>query len=496
MKPLSRKDLLKRVLHSGMFVCFGLNAAVVAACCDIQAELQARQVDEIATATLNTYSELLSHGCNDTDLVETASCSGGVFTTWNNIRALVHTANDLSGIEGPTEFSLGTDTEGLIEALRWTAGEEFSSHESMMEGFSNSQLSNISARIGALRNGASGFALNGFSRGGNNAYTPAGKPQTGLNAGDALWSRWGGFLNVSYTEGNLDPSAQEDAYDFDGMDVNAGLDYRLDDHWVAGGMLAYVTQDVDFDSSLSTVDGTVKMDGIALTGFLLYQADAWYYSASVGYQSSTFDTERSIQYTSLNINIPSPNTVAISANDASTLSANMNAGYVFQVTDAFSIEPSLGVNYQDLTIDQFKEKDVNNDGFNLLVLEQNFASLETIAALKAQYVLSSDYGVFMPFLDVQNITQHYTDARAIKAVYANIAGTVSTDAYMQLLTDNLDSETRVVSIGVASVLRGASQKTLDAPANGGIQGFLKVSEILDAGHYHQRIITGGLRYEF
>jgi hypothetical protein len=472
----------------GMLVFQSTNAL---ACCTSREVLDTEEAKRNAVDIQTNYQALKNIGCSDSDRTETSSCNGQLFTAWNNLRALVHTANALSDGEGATEFSLGLDAQGLADAYRWSAGEEFSSQETMSANFSNAQSNNVGSRINALRSGASGFSVNSVE-----GIASVGQPMRGMNAGDNTWSSLGGFINASYRYGNVDPSERENALDFDGIDVNAGLDYRLDDHWVAGLMLAYVTETVTFDASKSVVDGGIDMSGLSSTAFVLYQADTWYYSASMGYQSARFDTTRSIRYTSLNPDIASVNTTAVSSNDSSSLQANMVVGYSFQFKDRFTLEPSLGVNYQKLSIAAFREKDVNQDGFDLFVREQNFDALESVAALKLQYVMSSDYGVFTPYIDVKAITQFKTDARSIDAAYAAIADSVGSAADITMLTDELDKQQAVVSIGVASVLRGSSQKTLDAPATGGIQSFINYSEYLAAGNFHQSVISGGLRYEF
>ncbi len=495
MKTRIDKMLLTLPVRQGLAAFMSIHATFAIACCEVGTQLEAEDVADIAAYTTSVYNDLKALGCNDSDRAASGACTGDIYATWSNVRALVHTANELSGTgQGPTEFSLGTDADGLIAALRWNAGEEFSSQEDLSATASNKQQSNLSSRITALRSGSLGFSVNGYP---SNTTSFAGTHhQTGLNAGDEVFSRLGGFINASYSYGNLDPSTRENAFDIDGQEINAGLDYRLDNNWIVGGMAAYVSENIDFDSSQSIVDGTVDMTAIAITPFLLYQSETWYYSLSVGYQTSEFDTNRSVRYTSLNVDIPSPDTVAISNNTGSTLSASFSGARTFQVTDRFSIDPSVTINYQELTIDGFTERDISNDGFNLKVLEQNFESLETTLALKMQYVFSNTFGVFTPFADIQAITQHYADARRINAVYANIADTVNEEVQMSLLTDKLDSEFGSVGLGVAAVLRGASQQRLDSTASGGVQAYLGYRELIEAGNFHQSIISGGLRYEF
>lgn len=469
-----------------------------------QGQYQSELEERAATSNQAAYNQLKAQGCQDTDRAATADCSGTVFIVWNNVRELVHTANELSN-NGPTQFSLDSDLEGLGFALRWTAGEEFSSEESLADSFVSGQLSSLASRVTALRSGARGFNIAGLAtdRNGNlvhNSKTSLQQPGfSGLNSGDDTtdaWSRLGGFINGSYTYGDQASSEREDAFDFDGAEISAGVDYRLDDHWVVGFIFGYQQQEIDFDSQQSIVDGGVKMDGLSIMPFVLYQSDDWYYSLSAGYQQGEFETERSIRYPSINPNVKNADTVAISDNDSDTFSANLAAGYTFRITENFIIEPSITLNYQDVSIDQYREEDINNDGFGFIVDKQKIKSMESVAGLKMQYFFSSDYGVFMPYIDLQFYSQHENDERFIDAIYVNASEQITDDARFSLPTNSADRDYQIVGIGVAAVLRGARQTTFGSAAGGGIQVFVNYRELQGVDNYNQRIISGGLRYEF
>jgi uncharacterized protein with beta-barrel porin domain len=465
-------------------------ATISVACCNIEDQLTTQQIIDVAEGAEGAYNDLQNIGCSDSDRIESSTCNGRVFTTWNILRALIHTANDLSEQgEGPTEFSLGIEASELVEVLQWNAAEEYSSHESMNSRFTSSQLSNLSSRISALRNDVASNTSGNF-------IDRSGTAPSGLNSGDATWSQVGGFLNGSYTYGKLGPTENEDAFDFDGSEINGGLDYRLNNNWVFGGLLGYVTQDVDFDSNLSIVDGSVEMSGWSISPFLLYQSNTYYFTASLALQRSTFNSRRGIAYSSLNVDIPSANTVATSSNDSQTITTNVSGGYSFQINDKLSIEPSLSINYQNTDIDAFKEDDINDDGFNLLVFSQEIPSLETVVAIKMQYVFSNRFGVFTPYIDIRSFAQHKTQPRTITAVYANIADIVSADAYFALPTNGLDKDYKTFGVGVASVIRGSRQATLDAPSAGGIQVYISLRQMSAAGAYEQKTVSAGLRYEF
>ena len=90
--------------------------------------------------------------------VGTACSDEDRFFVYLNARELVQTANEIRG-SGATIASLGQDLEGLGLALRWTAAEELAAQGSMATEFANGQLSNLAARLSALRFGARGFGV-------------------------------------------------------------------------------------------------------------------------------------------------------------------------------------------------------------------------------------------------------------------------------------------------------------------------------------------------
>jgi hypothetical protein len=462
--------------------------------------------EDSAAANQAIYDQLLALGCPDTSLDTTSAACNNAFTqsVWFKVRELVHTANDLCDPLdncGSSEFSLNVDLTGLGNVLRWHTAEEFSTQSDMADSFLGGQLSSLQSRVSAIRSGATGFNISGIEASNDTDWITLYNAEfVGANSGDKTpaWSPWGGFLNASFTEGSQEASSREDAYDFDGKGFNGGFDYRLTNTWVVGTTFAAQFDRIDFDSSKSTVDGEVKMDAYSLIPFVLYQAPEWFFLGSLGYQQATFKTERSIRYNSNNINIPDTNPTAISKNKANIYTASTSTGYTWPIPNytALSIEPSLTVNYQKTIVDEFSEKDLQNDGFNLLVEKQDFDSLETIVALRIQHVFSSRIGVIVPFIQAQKHTQLETDTHIIHATYVNSTYSGNTASQFAMKADAPEREYVTYTAGASFILRGAQQRTAGGPASGGLQGFISFSTVKDIVSYEQETIAGGLRYEF
>ena len=491
----------------GLIAClFSFNA--LADLLTFQGQYSIKLEEDAAVANQRLYDQLKEQGCPETSLDTIApgsACDNSfTFTVWEKVRELVQTANDLCDPLdncGPTEYSLGINLEGLGKVLRWHSAEEFSSQQTMADSFLGGQLSSLQARVNALRSGSTGFNLAGLpSSNDNNWLTLYNAEYAGLNSGDVTpkWSPWGGFLNISYSWGRQHATQLEDAYDSDGKGFNGGFDYRLNETWIIGTTFAFQRDRIDYDSQRSVVEGGVDMDAYSLIPFVLFQKTDWYALASAGYQYARFNSERGIRYNSNNLNIADVDTKTISKNTADIYTVSASTGYTFYMPflPAFSIEPSATVNYQHSMVGEFAEKDIKNEGFNLLVKKQDFETLESIAALRVQYVFSSSVGVFVPFIDAAYHTQYRTDPHVIQATYVDAAYDFSKSTLFHIESDPAEKEYNVYTLGISFVLRGARQKTAEGPASGGLQGFISINTIKYFTNFEQNTVASGLRYEF
>lgn len=418
-----------------------------------------------------------------------AACTGQIYLLFSNVRELIHTANEITG-DGPTAFSLGSSLEGLGFALRWAAAEEYAAQGTISGEFVNGQISGLSARLNALRLGARGF---------NFAVAPGwnGSGWNGQSGGAASadidkYSRWGGFVNFSYGYGDKDPTSTEDAFDFDGTKINFGVDYIINEQWIAGIAGGYAMQEVDFDGSQSIVEGSMESSGFSLMPFVLYQPNNFFFSASLGIQDMDFDTNRTIRYTSFNPDVASTDTETVSNTGASMTSLFFEGGYTWR-HNKWGIEPYINIRSTEISVDGFVEDDLNDAAFDLVVRDQEISSMEYTLGIKTQYTITPQQGVYIPWFSLEFVTQTEDAPRIIDAYYAN---DTSAETAFQVPTTELDSSYSVIAVGVSSVLRGGRQSTGDGAISGGIQGFASYKVITGLEGMSLNIFSLGLRYAF
>jgi uncharacterized protein YhjY with autotransporter beta-barrel domain len=424
------------------------------------------------------------------------ACPDDVFGVFAETRELVQTANELLG-SGDTTFSLALDIDGLGFALRWTAAEEMAAHGSMTTEFAAGQISALSARISALRWGVSGPRTTRQTRSGDQSIRVANSGPLAMGGGasadaERIYSRWGWFIDGAFGYGDKDPTDLEDAFDFDGQEISVGVDYRFSPTLAAGVMTGHSSKEVDFDSSRSTVDGGIETDGYSGMVYVLAEGERAYLSGSLGYQRLSQDARRRITYPSQNPLVSAVDSLATSSTTSSTLLATLGAGYALR-WGAFSVEPSVGLDYVEARVDGFRESSVDNfsggspdDPFDLRIGDQEIESLDGSVGLQLQYVFTPRFGVLVPYLSGRYHRELLDDARRVSALYADAFEELvqTIDADFQVPTDPPDEAYYTAAAGVTVVLAG------------GLMGFVQYLQVLDLDDYSDRVITGGVRHEF
>lgn len=482
----------------------------------------ANDVETEAAAANQAAFDVLNEACNPdgrfdqspvpdfADAPMGGDCTQEAFAVFRVTRELVHTANELQG-SGPIVSSLGHDLEGLGLALRWTAAEEFAAQTSMANDFANNQLSNLAARMSALRFGARGFSFAAIPVNPDGDTRVAGleRPRGGAAGGDQgddvyeTYSPWGGFLNGAFGWGNKVATDLEDPFDFDGQEITAGIDYRFDNNLILGGIVGYTEQTVDFDEAadpISVADGQIEADGFSYLAFALFEGDRATISGSLGYQAMDYEAERNIYYPSFNPDIESVSATALSRPSSSMFMGTLNLAYALEF-DRLTIEPYLSMEYLDVSIDPFTEDRTTNPldpnevrNWSLLVEKQSIMSFDSALGVNFQLILTPRFGVVVPFAAFEVHNQIEDSDRQISASYLGLE-VLSPNGFV-VPTDRIDQSYTRSFAGLSMVLRGGRPRAESGEIYGRIQAFIQYTRIDGLEHYKNEIISGGFRYAF
>jgi outer membrane lipase/esterase len=436
---------------------------------------------QAAIANDNAYSKLLPV-CGPQSAAGAATCAGTTRTLFNRLRELEDNANELLANRGETQFSLRLDPEGVSEALRWTAPEEYAAQGSMASKFVNSQASVLTNRFSALRFAAQGIPLaDGVSMGpGGNGFSYAyngGALGGAAGADSPFFSRWSIFANGGFGSGDKAPTTFEDAFFFDSTEVSAGADVRITNQLVVGILFGHTEKRVDFNSAESIVDGGIRGNGQSAIVYAQYETDAAFVNLAVGWQHLSLATRRRITYPSNNPQVAPVDVTSFSNTGSTALIATLGAGYTFHYK-GLSAEPYINLQNVRTRINEFTEH--SDDGFDIDTPSQTIQSLEGSAGLRTQYAIPNPFGVIVPYLYGEYRHQFRDGSRDINSGYAADGG--GTDFVLQ--TDGPVKHYYVVGGGGSIVLKH------------GLQGFMQYSRVLDYTNYTDHTVSGGVRWEF
>jgi len=436
-----------------------------------------------AAANDNAYFKLQKICAPTATGATPATCTGSTLTLWDRLRELEDNANELLANRGETQYSLHLSPQGMSDALRWTAPEEYAAQGSMSSKFINGQTSVLSNRFSALRFATQGIPVaqgGSLSSDGNGefSYTYNGTGALGGSAGaDSIWSRVSVFVNGGFGTGEKAPTTFEDAFFFDSTDVSAGADVRLTNRLVVGVLLGHTEKRVDFNSAESVVDGGIRGNGQSAMAYMQYETDSAYVNLALGAQHLSLATRRRITYPSNNPDIPSVDVTSYSNTGSTALLGTLGGGYSFHYK-AFSAEPYMNVQFVRTRINSFTE--YSDDGFDIDTPSQTIQSLEGSVGARMHYVFTNRFGVIVPYVFAEVRHQFRDDSRDVDSGYSADGG--GTD--FVLPTDPPVRNYYVAGGGGSVVLKH------------GLQGFIQYMRVLDYTNYTDHTVSGGLRLEF
>lgn len=367
--------------------------------------------------------------------------------------------------------------------------DETSSMETLSVEITSIQTVTILNRLQALRSSGltGGLAANIQKK--NKAPVYYAGPITSLGTNDNQNVYSGGkfsmFLNGAYGGGDKSSTAFEPGFDYDTTGVVLGADYRLQDNFFLGAAFGYATSEADVDASAGDVDA----DGYGFSVYGSYTVGAFYFDGMGTYGIKDYEISRNLNYTITTTPGPGTTTVNqkfIADTDATEWSINLSAGYNFEI-DALTLGPYVRVNYLSADIDGYTERLAStntNSGFGtaLKVEDQDFSSLTTDLGAIASYAMSTNSGVYSPYVRLEWEHEFDDDGETIRASYAN--GTQTTGNVIDITSDDRDSDYFNVSVGMTAVFPR------------GISAFIDYSTVLELDDVSGFVVNGGVRFEF
>ena len=331
----------------------------------------------------------------------------------------------------------GESDENIRQALDRLATEETFTLGDSVLSLSNIQITNVYARINAIRSGksnpvdASGLRLrvlgddlpgavpeaivNLFASGGSGGTDDLG-----------LISDWGFFINGSAVFGEADGTINEIGQNFDTRGITAGADYRLRSNLIFGGALGFTNH----KSRFSTGGGESNQDGQYLSLFgTWFDENAGYLDGIIEVGRNTFDIRRRID---LGFSEEGTVTTALLGDggdkfangdtSASSIAMTVSAGYDFNVK-GWSIGSYGRFSVTAAEIDDYSEQvsdptDISS-GWALDVGSHRVLSNQLSIGGQLSKTFNTKYGVFVPQLRIEGQVELENRPDGITARFQN-----------------------------------------------------------------------------
>jgi len=348
---------------------------------------------------------------------------------------------DLLAICGSVENQIGNDAAGLEAALDRLAPEElFYLGESIIET-NDIQVSNVYARINAIRSGrADSVDLAGLSLNINDQQIPGSvvnATEEAFTGGSAsadsdIALALGVFANGSISTGDVDGEGIEADADFRTSGLTFGVDYRLSDNAVIGAGLGLFINNSDFTAA----GGEVNMDGTNLTLF-----GTWYEEDS-GYVDMVLDIGRNAYDVTRRASLPGEEDRFVSGStDADAISFTFGVGLDYSM-NAWDFGPYGRFSIIRARVDGYRESSVDSqpNGATLDIRSHKVNSATFSIGGQISRSISTRQGIFVPQFRFEGEVETETKKDDIVAVFASdptqtpfsVSGTQRDNAYANL----------------------------------------------------------------
>ncbi|MGQ0799280.1 MAG: autotransporter domain-containing protein [Pseudomarimonas sp.] len=315
------------------------------------------------------------------------------------------------------------------------------------------------------------------------SFLPAAADEESAEGQDlgSAFSQLGFFATGQIGRGKFDRGQQSPEFEFDIGGLTAGVDYRFNDHWVAGVAVGFSDNTAD----LADDRGELDSRALSLTAFATwYNERSWYADGTLLVGHSNYDLLRRIRYSipALDGSLTQVDQRATASTDGSQLGTTFSVGKDWQ-KGPWSLSGYLRGAYTRIETDAYEEQMLANlpgQGLALAVDSRSTRSTTTTLGSRATYILSRDWGILMPTASVEWEHEYQDDPGRLSARFLfDPAGATLTQE-----GDAIDTDYFNVSIGVSALFPG------------GKSAFLTYEELVGLERLRQGILSLGVRIEF
>lgn len=295
------------------------------------------------------------------------------------------------------------------------------------------------------------------------------------------FERWGFFATGTLGRGKSDGEGGRGGYDFDTAGLTAGVDYRFSDQLVGGVSLGYANHDSDLRGGL----GALETRGWTVSGYATwFNQSNWYLDGVLSYGNNDYKLDRRLAYsiTALDGSRTVIDQRARADTDGSLLGTAVSFGRDFQ-KGPWNFSSYLRGNYSRVDLDGYEERMLEGRPGAGLALRYDARTLNSLTSAlggKATYIMSRDWGVLMPHLQVEWEHEFRDDAAQLIATFVHDP----TRTQMEQRGSAVDTDYYNVGIGLSALFPG------------GRSAYLYYEQLLGASRLSQGTLSIGARFEF
>jgi uncharacterized protein YhjY with autotransporter beta-barrel domain len=379
----------------------------------------------------------------------------------------------------------GAEPSRLRLALRAIDGRELLAGSRLGLEAAAAQFENLRTRLLALRSGVRGLSVGGLRVVDGANVLPLSLLERILlpateTPGTEDFSRWGVFVTGMLGRGRRAPGDRESGFRFDQWSLTAGVDYRLRDRLVLGSALGYNAT----DTRVGDRTGRVDAESRSLALYAAWNGESSYLDAVLTRATSRLDNRRDLALAiGQGANPLRIEQVFASKADGRQTGLTLSAGHEF-VRGALSAGPYLRASWVRQRIDGYAERALFADrpGAALAIRAdpQRIESRQLSVGARAQYVLSTSWGVLVPTGQVEYVREYEDEELGliVRLVHDPTASPIVVRG------DRLDRSFAHLGLGVSAVL------------SGGRSGYLFYERTLGLERQRREELSIGLRFEF
>jgi uncharacterized protein YhjY with autotransporter beta-barrel domain len=345
-----------------------------------------------------------------------------------------------------SDYGAGTNLGGLQQTLNAISGRQATAATRIPMQFAAGQISNIGARLDALRNGERGISVSGLDLGmpggAQAVFTPLVDLTRGLLGGGAgdepgslLGDRLGIFVTGTLRRGSQDTTDAEQGFDFKNTGATLGADYRLGNSYILGAAFGYGKSESDFDDDGGRLDA--RHTSVSLYG--TYYNDRLHVDWLAGFGHNSYEVARNIDFASSSTGIGCNGVSCSTQSDGSTgareYSFSLSSGLDFH-RDAVAFGPTLEVEYKQVGVNSFTES--GPSGLDLQFGGISSSSLLAKFGGYASYALKTRWFVVVPQVQARVLHEFANDSRSEGVQFAADTLPGAADRMFFVFTDRPD----------------------------------------------------------